>query len=249
MGSRIDGIFARRAALAAQRQPQGPDEPIEVIARNSWHHQASIVGHGFRVRALRCGDRQLPGRMQIKQIPHVGAGAGVLDPGDADLEFPQAPGRAVLRFEFERPSLIQNLDLGLLFDGPEYADWEETARFDVCFAGAVTPQRFTLYTSFVDAGFASCSWDGSETPWISSGAWSGGPGLWFNSDPFAGRAITRLDLHAAHASGAGDDPLTPRTARSDYVFRSLEALASPDAAMLARLTDEIGEGAVRRSRA
>jgi hypothetical protein len=251
MASRIDGMFARRAKLAAQRQTQGTDEPIEIVARHSWHHQASIVGHGFRVRALRCGDRQLPGRMQIKPIPHFGAGACVLDPGDADLGLSHTQSRAVLRIEFEHPSLIQNLEVGLLFDGPEYADWEEAARFDVSFAGAAAPQRFTLHTSFVDAGLASCSWDGSATPWVSSGAWSGGPGLWFNADPFAGRAITRFDLHATHVSGADDDPLAPKTTRSDYVFRSLVALASPDAAILARLTEEIGGGdsAARRIRA
>jgi hypothetical protein len=249
MPIRLASLVSRQPQSTQRSQPSPSAEPIQVTARNSWHRQASVAGHGFCVQALRCGEHQLPGRIQVKPIPLVGVGAGVLHPGDADVDEAHDACGAVLRIEFERPSLVQNLDLGLLFDGPEYADWEEAARFDVSFAGDATPRRFTLYTSFVDAGFASCSWDGSAVPWTSSGAWGGGPGLWLNTDPFGGRAVTRLDLHAAHATDAHGDPLAPQTRHSDYVFRSLEALECPDADALARLTDEIGRGSPSRVRA
>ncbi|MCU0759740.1 MAG: hypothetical protein MUF07_11185 [Steroidobacteraceae bacterium] len=252
MPNRLVSLVTRRRPFAAHPKPPLPAEPIQLVARKHWHQQSSIAGDGFRLQALRCSECALPGRIGIKPIPLVGAGAAVLDPGDADVDTSDAyaTGQAVLRLDFERPSLIRNLDLGLLFDGPEYSDWEEAARIDVTFAGSTIAQRCTLYTSFVNAGYASCSWDGGAVPWTSSGAWSGGPGLWLNADPFDGRAVTRLDLHATQAGASDDDdPLRPRQRRSDYVLRSLEALACPDAATLAQLTDAIGHDGPQRSRA
>ena len=156
-----------------------------------------------------------------RPIPMVGAGMGVNGADDL-LESLQLRRSRVLRFEFDRPSIVTDLQLGLLFDGLECADWEEATRIDVTFAGENQPRTFMLHAQYLNASCASASWDGSAMPWLCTGAWSGGPGLWSNADPFGGRALTRLDLHAARCPAQFTDDLSALEP-TDCVFRALEA--------------------------
>ena len=203
-------------------------ETVSVVARNAWHRQASIEGPGHTLRAMRADELRPGARIGIRTIPLVGAGASILDPLDdvLDDEHREAPTR-FLRIDFHQPSVVQNLELGLLYDGPECADWSEAVRVEVRFAGETTARSFTLHASYVNAGFATSSWDGSAMPWICSGIWSGGPGLWLNADPFASRLVERIDLVVALSAGPGGES---RPRDSAVVFRSLEAIGVPDAA-------------------
>jgi hypothetical protein len=108
------------------------------------------------------------GRIGIKAIPFVGAGAGVEGQGNSE----------VLRFDFAQAGIISNLTLGLLFDGPEYSDWEEVARFDVTFAGQPAAETFTLYTNYLGDNSSSSTWNGSAISWIYTGITNGNVGQW-----------------------------------------------------------------------
>lgn len=211
--------------LLRQVLPLEAFEPISLVASRSWSGHRKIRGTGFTVSAH---DIQQPSRdlvLGARAIPMIGAGMGIDAPDGRDdlLETLQIRRSRVLRVEFDRPSVITDLQLGLLHDSPECARWEASTRIDVLFSGAHPMRTFMLHAQYLDASCASASWDGSAMPWRCTSAWSGGPGLWSNGDPFAGRAVTRLDLHTARSSPAhhNDD----RSARppSDCVFRALEA--------------------------
>lgn len=216
--------FPGAAALLRHVLPLEEYAPISLVASRSWSGHRKIRGTGFSISAR---DLQEPSRALVlgaRAIPMIGAGIGVGAPegGDDLLETLHTRRSRVLRFEFDRPSVITDLQLGLLHDGLECADWEESTRIDVHFAGQQQPRTFMLHAQYLNASCASTSWDGSAMPWLCTGAWSGGPGLWSNADPFAGRAVTRLDLHAARSPADQTDDLSALQP-TDCVFRALEA--------------------------
>ena len=222
--------FPGAAALLRDVLPLEEYAPISLVASRSWSGHRKIRGTGFSVSAR---DLQEPSRALVlgaRAIPMIGAGIGVGAPdgGDDLLETLHIRRSRVLRFEFDRPSVITDLQLGLLHDRAgraecaDCADWEESTRVDVLIAGEHQPRTFMLHAQYLDAGCASASWDGSATPWRCTSAWSGGPGLWSNTDPFAGRAVVRLDLHTTRSPADPTDDfgaLQP----TDCVFRALEA--------------------------
>ena len=216
--------FPSAASLLRQILSSDEFEPISIVANRSWAGRRKIRGNGYTVSACDTEDPTRALVLGARSIPMVGAGMGVGAPDGRDdlLEALRIRRSRVLRFEFDRPSVITDLQLGLLHDGLECADWEESTRIDVHFAGQQQPRTFMLHAQYLNASCASTSWDGSAMPWLCTGAWSGGPGLWSNADPFAGRAVTRLDLHAARSPADQTDDLSALQP-TDCVFRALEA--------------------------
>lgn len=216
--------FPGAATLLRQILSADECEPIRIVANRSWSGRRRIRGHGCTVSACDTEDSTRALVLGARSIPMVGAGMAVsaADGREDLLETLRIRRSRVLRFEFDRPSVITDLQLGLLYDALECADWAESTRVDVQFAGEHQIRTFMLHAQYLNASCASASWDGSAMPWLCTGAWSGGPGLWSNADPFAGRAVTRLDLHAARSPADPTDDLGALQP-TDCVFRALEA--------------------------
>jgi hypothetical protein len=166
-----------------------------------------------------------------KDIPTVGAGAGVQGQGNNEIDWysaGQAGNSETLRFTFGAGSVIDTLQLGLLFDGPEYTDYQENAVFRVSYVdGGIS--TFTLAAIFATPGLGT--WNGFGS-WSGTGLDHGGSGLWTGLNPFGSTGVLQLDLFAAPGTCG------TRTAcndQSDFVFRSLGATPVPEPGSLALL--------------
>jgi hypothetical protein len=198
-----------------------------ITADSSWSGQGSVTVGGVTIAACNtsgagaCGNA---GVMGTKAIPGVGVGVGVQGNGNNELDWysTQSGGNSeMLRFTFGTASIIDNLQLGLLFDGPEYQDYQEAAQFRVSFAGGLT-QTYTLATLYSPAGGDS-SWNGQGS-WTGSGVHDGLAGLWSATNPFGSTGVLQIDFLAAPGSCG-----TARcTDQSDYLFRSISSTAVPE---------------------
>ena len=212
----------------------GTASAVVITADNSWNGSSSVLTGGVTVTACNtsgAGACPSPGIIGTKNIPTVGAGAGVQGQGNNEIDWysgGQYGNSEMLRFTFGTASTIDSLQLGLLFDGPEYTDFQENAKFRVTYEGGGS-SIFSLVALYNTPGG---SWDGTGT-WSSSGLVDGGAGLWTSgSNPFGSTGVLQLDLFAAPGTCG------TRTAcadQSDYVFRSLSATPVPEPGTLALL--------------
>jgi hypothetical protein len=217
-------------ALAAA----GSASAVVITADNSWNGAPSVVVSGVTIAACNTsgsGACTSPGVIGTKDIPTVGAGAGVQGQGNNEIDWysaAQASNSEMLRFNFGPGSVIDTLKLGLLFDGPEYTDFQENAVFRVSYVGG-SVSTFTLAALFATPGLGT--WNGFGS-WSGTGLDNGGSGLWTGVNPFGSTGVLQLDLFAAPGTCG------TRTAcydQSDFVFRSLSATPVPAPGTLALL--------------
>jgi hypothetical protein len=225
-------IFVTAAALAATLAATSASAFV-ITASNSWNGLASTTSNGVTISACNvsaAGACASPGRIGTRDIPGVGVGAGVQGQGNNEIDWygtQQAGNSEMLRFAFGSASVINSLDLGLLFNGPEYTDVQERARFRVSFADN-TVGDYTLTALFASPGH---TWDGSGS-WTGSGLIAGGAGLWSAVNPFGNRGVLQIDMFAARGNCG---TTTTCNDQSDYLFRSLSATAVPEPGTLALL--------------
>jgi hypothetical protein len=166
--------------------------------------------------------------MGSKNIPGVGDGIGVQGQGNNEIDWysGQPANSEMLRFTFGSANVIDSLQLGLFFDGPEYTDFQESARFRVSYVGggSATYSLSTLYSSP-----GSAAWDGFGS-WSGTGLVDGGSGLWTGLNPFGSTGVLQIDMFAAPGSCGTTSACTDQ---SDYVFRSLKSTPVPEPTTLA----------------
>ena len=230
MNTKIIKSVAAALALAAT----GTASAVVITADNSWNGSASTTASGVTIAACNTADAGAcasPGVIGTKDIPGVGVGAGVQGQGNNEIDWyssGQYGNSEMLRFTFGTASIIDSLQLGLLFDGPEYTDFQENAKFRVTYQGGST-SVFSLVALYNTPGG---SWDGSGT-WTDSGLVDGGAGLWTSGmNPFGSGGVVQLDLFAAPGTCG---TRTACSDQSDYVFRSLSATPVPEPGTLALL--------------
>ncbi len=230
MFKRIIQISTTAAAMLAASTASA----IVITASNSWNGQGSVFADGVTISACNnagSGTCSSNGLIGTKNIPGVGVGAGVQGQGNNEIDWygngnSNANSSEMLRFSFNAASVIDSLQLGLLFDGPEYTDFQETARFRVSFADG-SLGNYTLAALYP----GNSSWNGAGS-WSSSGLVDGGAGLWTAANPFGDRGVLQIDMFAAAGTCGTQSRCNDQ---SDYVFRSLSATAVPEPATLAML--------------
>lgn len=219
MLKRLAVAYAAAAALGAGSVLAGP-----IVADSSWNGQASVTTNGVTITAYNNLAGQ-PGVIGIRDIPGIGVGAGVQGQGNNEIDWYSTGtggNSEMLRFTFGEASLINTLQLGLLFDGPEYTDYQESASFKVTYADATTA-TYSLQALYP----GNYSWNGSGA-WVGSGLDSGQAGLWTGFNPFGDKGVLQIDFSA----NRGTCGTLLCSDQSDYVFRSMATSTVPEPGML-----------------
>lgn len=212
-------MFKRTLKTLAMISPlivAGTASAMTITADNSWNGQHSVLVSGTTITACSTTSSCSTGLLGNRDIPTVGAGIGVQGHDNNEIDwYGGDDGSEMLRFSFSA-SVINSLELGLLFDGPEYSDFLEVATFRVTYVGGGI-STFSLTPNY-DLGTAT--WSGSGA-WVGTDLVNGGAGRWINgANPFGSGAVTQLDMYASMGTCAASLSCSDQ---SDYLFRSLVA--------------------------
>ncbi|MGQ2964661.1 MAG: hypothetical protein ACT6RZ_07025 [Methylophilus sp.] len=127
---------------------------------------------------------------------------------------------------FSKAVIFSTITVGLLFDGPEYNDVQEVAKFLVNFSDGGSDTYYLTAT-----GIHTASWTGpggaSSVLSLGSGAVNGGTGAWQLTDPFGTRAVTSIEFGAA--PGVAKHSCHHCNNQTDYTLVSLAVTAVPEA--------------------
>jgi hypothetical protein len=125
---------------------------------------------------------------------------------------------------FTKAVSLTGFSLSVLFDGPEYGDWNEIAQVTAHLTGGES-----LVGTLRATGIASATWlvggvsfPGSFVSSLGSGAISGGSGAWDVRNPFGNASITSLDFTAITSTYCGSGACNNQ---SDYALRSIDVAA------------------------
>ncbi len=124
---------------------------------------------------------------------------------------------------FSKEVVFSTLTIGLLFDGPEYNDVKEVAKFLVNFADGGSD---TFYLTATGKHTASWTGEGSVLS-LGSGAVDGGTGAWQLNNPFGFRSVDSIVFSAA--PGVAKHSCHSCTNQSDYTFVSMSVIPVPEA--------------------
>ena len=125
---------------------------------------------------------------------------------------------------FTKAVSLTSFSLSVLFDGPEYGDWNEIAQVTAHLSGGGS-----LVGTLRATGAATATWlvggvsfPGSFVSSLGSGAINGGSGAWDVSNPFGNVSISSLDFTAINSDVCGSGSCNNQ---SDYALRSIEVAA------------------------
>jgi hypothetical protein len=130
---------------------------------------------------------------------------------------------------FSKEVIFSTLTIGLLFDGPEYNDVKEVAKFLVNFADGGSD---TFYLTATGKHTASWTGEGSVLS-LGSGAVDGGTGAWQLSNPFGFRSVDSIVFSAS--PGVAKHSCHNCTNQSDFTFVSATVIPVPEAQTSAML--------------
>lgn len=141
---------------------------------------------------------------------------------------------------FSQNIIITNISLGLLFDGPEYGDVQETAKITATFLGGATKDYFLTAT-----GLTTATWTGLGSVTNISPAANGQGALWSISNPFGDALVSSLSFTAvAGLCGSGSC-----NNQSDFVLYCISAVPEPSTyALLMAGVAAVGYSARRKAK-
>jgi len=119
---------------------------------------------------------------------------------------------------------LTGFSLSVLFDGPEYGDWNEIAQVTAHLSGGGSLVGTLRATGATSATWlvGGVSFAGSLVSSLGSGAIPGGSGAWDVRNPFGDVSITSLDFTAIDSTYCGSGHCNNQ---SDYALRSIDVAA------------------------
>ncbi|MCB4812070.1 PEP-CTERM sorting domain-containing protein [Methylovorus menthalis] len=142
---------------------------------------------------------------------------------------------------FTKNIIITNITLGLLFDGPEYGDVNETAKITATFMDGTKADYFLTAT-----GLKTAVWSGTSGTVSNISEASYGEGaLWAIANPFGNKQVSGLSFTAVTGlCGSGKC-----NNQSDYVLHCISAVPEPETyAMMMAGIAAVGFSARRKAK-
>lgn len=146
------------------------------------------------------------------------------------------------------PLQITSFAVGMLFNGPEFADWAEKAQVKAWY-GATLVATGVLQVDATNDTLANFTGTGFGTVTNLSPATAAGGGGWRVDNPFGTAGVTKLEFTALDSTlcGYGTPGAVGCTNQSDYVLSSVTAVPEPSGYLMA-LASLAGIGFVARRR-